>query len=51
MVSKFSYKWGLHALCGHEFHTLETSSIEFWTQWVSVTAAPEFPASDNILSE
>ena len=49
--SKVSWKWGVHALCEDEFHTLETCIIRFWSQWWSMTAALAFSASDHNLSD
>ena len=45
----FSCKWGVHALCENELHTLETFIIVFWAERGYVTAAPAFPATDHVL--
>ena len=51
MVCEFSCKLVVHALREHELHTLETFIIRFWAHRGSVTMAPKFPASNNILSD
>ena len=49
-MSDFFYKQGVHVLCKHELHTLESFCVVVWTQWGYLAATPALPAINHFFS-